>query len=379
LASLIAEWKSFDYWGCDRDFLKSSVYPLALESVFIQSDFVAYDDEKVVASPSRTANDMWLGFPPTRADVLEGRIASFEALMKGGLIRYDLKTGLPRDAAKGEIKGSHIAASTLGLRSQKQDIYAIEEPIETIYGTFYSYKNDLFSLQLREFSAHTRNEIAMLASFVQPGDHIVDVGAHIGTYSIPFASMLHGSGTVTALEAGTQNISLLKQNIITNGYCGIIKPIHVVASDKDGVLFSGEIPEGGNSGMAQFSEVQGDHSPPDAVSSISLDTLIGRDSARRPIRLIKIDVEGAEVRVLLGARKTIEADRPIIYVEVNETALNRAGYIPRDIGTFLGAFGYTFFRNLGPRNSANDNFVMAPLMRVEDGGAFFDLLAICTD
>lgn len=43
--------------------------------------------------------------------------------------------------------------------------------------------DDLITQQLIAFGAHTRNELAMLLTFIDPDDVVVDVGAHIGTFS----------------------------------------------------------------------------------------------------------------------------------------------------------------------------------------------------
>ncbi|HIO97458.1 MAG TPA: hypothetical protein EYG71_05970, partial [Leucothrix sp.] len=59
------------------------------------------------------------------------------------------------------------------------------EKCKTMYGVFESWKGDVITVQLKKYSAHTRNELAMLKSFIAKGDNIIDIGAHIGTYSIP--------------------------------------------------------------------------------------------------------------------------------------------------------------------------------------------------
>ena len=70
------------------------------------------------------------------------------------------------------------------------------ENVKTIYGTFNSWKGDLITEQLKQYSAHTRNELAMIKSLIEHGDNILDIGAHIGTFSIPF-SQFNGKSGVT--------------------------------------------------------------------------------------------------------------------------------------------------------------------------------------
>jgi len=63
------------------------------------------------------------------------------------------------------------------------------ERVETDHGTFRSFRDDLVTRQLRRFGAHQRNELAMLLGFVRPGDRVVDVGAHVGTFSVEARTM----------------------------------------------------------------------------------------------------------------------------------------------------------------------------------------------
>ncbi|WP_413701739.1 hypothetical protein ACLKMH_09390 [Psychromonas sp. KJ10-10] len=65
------------------------------------------------------------------------------------------------------------------------------EIVHTMYGDFTCWKNDLITDQLKAYSAHTRNELAMLSTIIQEGDNILDIGAHIGTFSIPFSFLIN--------------------------------------------------------------------------------------------------------------------------------------------------------------------------------------------
>jgi hypothetical protein len=97
------------------------------------------------------------------------------------------------------------------------------------------------------------------------------------------------------------------------------------------------------------------------------------------VQVIKIDAEGAEENALLACRRIIARDRPIIYCEISERALERFGSSVGRVQAFLRSFGYEFFRNTGARNSSNDEFVLASLDSLADGGGFFDVLAIHPD
>jgi hypothetical protein len=60
--------------------------------------------------------------------------------------------------------------------------------VQSIFGPMTAFAGDFATRQIEQFGAHTRNEVALLRSFVKAGDLIYDVGAHIGTFAIPLHS-----------------------------------------------------------------------------------------------------------------------------------------------------------------------------------------------
>jgi hypothetical protein len=57
--------------------------------------------------------------------------------------------------------------------------------VDTTFGRIETFVDDLITNQLLQFGAHTRPELALLLSIIEPGDFVFDVGAHIGTFSAP--------------------------------------------------------------------------------------------------------------------------------------------------------------------------------------------------
>jgi hypothetical protein len=83
-----------------------------------------------------------------------------------------------------------------------------------------------------------------------------------------------------------------------------------------------------------------------------------------------------ELSVLRSARRVIERDRPILYFEVVVEQMARFGITKGDIEAFLRSHDYRFFRNVGERNSTNDAFTLAEVQTLDEGGVFFDVLAV---
>jgi len=79
------------------------------------------------------------------------------------------------------------------------------------------------------------------------------------------------------------------------------------------------------------------------VAAVTIDDLVAIQRITR-VCLIKIDVQGAEERVLQGARATILRDYPTIYLEVDDGALQRMGSSAARVVIWLSNFGYLIRR-----------------------------------
>jgi FkbM family methyltransferase len=233
-----------------------------------------------------------------------------------------------------------------------------------------AFEDDHATRQILAFGAHTRNEVALLTSFVDPGDLIYDVGAHIGTFAIPLAKAAGPAGRLIAIEADPDNFSLLRRNLHRQGFGNRALPVYGIAGGQD-VLHRAQRTTGHTSATWFTPDPAGE-----AVTSIQLDNLHLSLGDPRPAAIIKIDVEGMELAVLRSAQQMLARDRPILYIEIALEQMARYGVACGDIEAVLRPLRYRFFRNVGDRNSSHDGFQLAELSELVEGGAFYDVLAI---
>jgi len=137
----------------------------------------------------------------------------------------------------------------------------------------------------------------LVSRFIQkqlkPGDVVVDVGANIGYMSLCAAKRVGTEGRVIAVEASRRTFDALRANLDRN-HASNVRAVQGAVSDTFGDLTLHSGPEG-NSGMA--SVVHGFGGTTETVKAAPLSHwLTERDIAE--VRLIKIDVEGAELGVL---------------------------------------------------------------------------------
>lgn len=240
---------------------------------------------------------------------------------------------------------------------------------DTPHGRFAAIPGDLIATQFDEFGGHTRNELAMVLSLISPGDAIVDIGAHIGSFAVPLARRSGPSGRVLAVEPDPLNAELLYRNIVLNGFADTIDVVETVVG-LDGARLTAA-PASDNTGARHFvTSDQGDR------QARSVDRLCDAFLESRRPQLLKIDVEGMEAAVLRSAVGTVTRARPIIYCEVVEAQLQRQGSGSADLDRFLQGEHYVLYRNRGVRNSRHDEFEIVRLANLQEGGLFFDCLAV---
>lgn len=165
---------------------------------------------------------------------------------------------------------------------------------------------------------------------IQKNGIVVDVGAHIGIFSVKAARKVSNQGRVIAIEPEKENYSLLVTNKKTNNLENIIS-IHGALADRSGIarLYSHK----GHNGM--FSIVAKHSSNYAEVPLLTLDGL-SRKLNFREVDFLKIDAEGAEMEILKGGRRMLQrSNAKIVVAGYHKPADN-----PRVIASFLRSLGY---------------------------------------
>ena len=171
------------------------------------------------------------------------------------------------------------------------------------------------------------NEIAFVRQTLKPGDHALDVGAHIGFFAVHMAQFVGPAGSVTAFEPFDENARLLERSIAENAFGGRLRLERAAVSRESGetdLTFSRETLNSGGAFIVTGAIPHGHATR--RIRVVALDDL----RLLRPVSFIKMDVEGAEPLVLEGARRLIAADRPIFLTELHREQLERVSRLTPD-------------------------------------------------
>jgi FkbM family methyltransferase len=184
------------------------------------------------------------------------------------------------------------------------------------------------------------NELTWVSQSLATGMTMIDVGANMGVYSM-FASKLVGeSGLVVAVEPSTRDFQRLASHVTLNGLHNV-RCLQVAASDdsKEAILKIASDRNSGHNTFGNFSYATVEGVGEEIVQTRSLDSLVVAQGLQR-VDLIKIDVEGHELRVLAGAVETLTHFRPRVLIEIFEEALCHQGASAEAVLTFLEQHGY---------------------------------------
>lgn len=163
--------------------------------------------------------------------------------------------------------------------------------------------SDLIKDSIRRGERWDRSQIRCAEQFITVGSNVVDVGAHIGTLTIPYAQFVGDSGRVYAFEPQQKIYAELLSNLYLNNINNVTAIRKAVGNSFGEIEMA--VPPRNNEGATGFGKNG------ELVPLIPLDSLRLKD-----ISFIKIDVEGAEKMVLEGARQTITREKPVMYIEI---------------------------------------------------------------
>jgi FkbM family methyltransferase len=179
------------------------------------------------------------------------------------------------------------------------------------------------------------NELDFVRNVVRPGDTVVDVGAHLGAYTLRLAQLVESSGHVIAIEPSRAHVECLSRSVADNEFEAWTEVVRAAAADVPGRGLLRYPPRGSSTAHAWLAP-RADDADGEQVRTVRLDDLIDR-----LVRFIKVDVEGAEGLVLRGARAVLEASRPTLLVELHPHLLPLvSGETPASIITGMTAAGY---------------------------------------
>lgn len=179
--------------------------------------------------------------------------------------------------------------------------------------------------------------IEALTGFLQPGDTFIDVGSHIGYYSMFALQMVGPTGAVFAFEPNPQTYGVLTANGLVNR-AGNLYAYNCAVGDSPGIATFNINPE--DEGMSSL-VFKSNQATQVSVHVTTLD-FVAQAARLGPVRMLKIDVEGFEENVVRGANALLSSGSvESIVFEINNNFAGIPKYRDGVIRKHLRGLGYT--------------------------------------
>jgi FkbM family methyltransferase len=164
------------------------------------------------------------------------------------------------------------------------------------------------------FGLYDQRELRLVVERLRRGGDFVDVGAHIGMYTVRAALELLGRGRVLAFEPNPAARAQLLENLELNGCTNVIVAAAAVAdAPGEGALHVPSSPDPSFSSLEGGRFAEGE---PVTVPLTTVDAAVAQHGLRPSV--VKVDVEGREVAVVRGMTETVSTCRPAVLVEVSD-------------------------------------------------------------
>lgn len=175
----------------------------------------------------------------------------------------------------------------------------------------------------------------------------IDVGAHIGLYSLPVSRALADGGMVYAFEPSSSNAAYLHRHLRYNGVDNIVVEQTLVGEQPAADVLFYEPVESGSpvGGLLRFSD-DVDYRETHRAQ-VSIDGYCELHGLHPDV--MKIDAEGSEVMILRGARGALLRDRPIVFLSVHPGRIEQLGGSLDELGALLDSVRYSLFDADGAR------------------------------
>lgn len=222
-----------------------------------------------------------------------------------------------------------------------QTISRIPRPVRLPFGAYFFRRNDFLGFNLQKFETR---ELAFAERFLRPGMTVLDIGAHQGLYTLLASRCVGPSGRVFSFEPSPRERRALRLNLIIN-FCDNVA-IQALALGIQETIAGLYVVDEYNTGCNSLRPPN----VPEPTSTVAvrvgtLDNWLAEQEIDR-VDFIKLDVEGAELSVLKGAREFLARTRAVLLVEVAQIRTERWGYDAMEIVRFLENMGYAWFEIL---------------------------------
>ena len=212
----------------------------------------------------------------------------------------------------------------------------------------YTQNNDGLALSI--FKIYEPNQTEIVKKYVHEGDIVVDIGAHVGYYTLLMAQLVGKNGKVYSFEPDPVNFQLLKKSVEINGFENVVLIQKAVSNITDKVkLFLGD----NDSAINRIYDAKlGDAKESIDVESIRIDEYFKENDEL--VNFIKIDSEGSEVKIINGMKQFLSRNQELVMMtEFFPFLIKKSGDEPNQYLKSLEKSGFSLYNILDKNEKTN--------------------------
>ena len=212
----------------------------------------------------------------------------------------------------------------------------------------FTQNNDGLALSI--FKIYEPNQTKIVKKYVHEGDVVIDVGAHVGYYTLLMAQLVGKNGKVYSFEPDPVNFELLKKSVEINGFENVVLIQKAVSDTTEKIkLFLGD----NDSAINRIYDAKlGDAKKSIDVESITIDEYFKEND--KLFNFIKIDSEGSEAKIINGMEKFLTKNRKLIMMtEFFPFLIKKSGDEPKQYLKSLENFGFELYNILDDNKETN--------------------------
>lgn len=211
----------------------------------------------------------------------------------------------------------------------------------TVHGRpFYvDTRDNIVSFEILFRRTWEPRETALLGSIIEPGDHVVDIGGHIGYYAVMFGAAVGTTGRVLAIEPDPDNAAVLKMNVALNKLESVVTVVEAAAGAESSRadLFRAESRNRGDHRMYPAGKNR-------AAIDVRVIAIDDYTTGWERVDLIKMDIQGYEPHALKGMTGTLRKHESVVLVtEFWPHGMRLSGSDPAEFLAEVRAFGFSIF------------------------------------
>ena len=212
----------------------------------------------------------------------------------------------------------------------------------------FTQNNDGLALSI--FKIYEPNQTEIVKKYVHEGDIVIDIGAHVGYYTLLMAQLVGENGKVYSFEPDPVNFQLLKKSVEINGFENVVLIQKAVSNITDKVkLFLGD----DDSAINRIYDAKlGDAKESIDVESVTIDEYFKENDEL--IDFIKIDSEGSEIKIINGMKQFLSRNQELVMMtEFFPFLIKKSGDEPNQYLKSLEKSGFSLYNILDKNEKTN--------------------------